>query len=143
MSDTPPAAPSRPTLRMRLPFIGCAVALLAAAMAIGISDNPPGILLAFASSILVVLALTVGWQHPRKHYYLFVGSFLAFAVTAVLHNVFEAVASVAGVPWLKSAGEFIGAAFFLVAIFLCPAGIVVGAVGGIASMLRRKPPAAA
>lgn len=143
MSDAPPDAPTRPSLRRRLIFLGCAVVLLAAAVLVGIADNPPGLLLAFASSILVVLALTTGWQHPRKHFYLFVGSFLAFALTAVLHNVFEAAASVAGVPWLKAAGEAMGVTFFLVAIFLCPAGIVVGAIGGIASLLKRKPSAAA
>jgi uncharacterized membrane protein YdcZ (DUF606 family) len=141
MSDAPQDALTRKNLRRRLIFLGCAVVMLANAVLVGIADNPPGLLLAFASSILVVLALTTGWQHPRKHFYLFVGSFLAFALTAVLHNVFEAAASVAGVPWLRTAGGFIGAAFFLVAIFLCPAGIVVGAVGGIASMLRPKPPA--
>jgi uncharacterized membrane protein YdcZ (DUF606 family) len=143
MSDAPQDALTRKNLRRRLIFLGCAVVFLAAAMLVGIADNPPGILLAFASSILAVLALTTGWQHPRKHFYLFAGSFLAFALTAVLHNVFEAAAFVAGVPWLKTAGGFIGAAFFLVAIFLCPAGIVVGAVGGIASMFRRKRPAGA
>lgn len=143
MSDAPPNASARSTLPTRLIFIGCAVVLLAAAILVGIADNPPGLLLAFASSILAVLALTTGWHHPRKHFYLFVGSFLAFAVTAVLHNVFEAAASVAGVPWLKAAGGAIGATFFLIAIFLCPAGMAVGAVGGIASMFRREPPAAA
>jgi hypothetical protein len=143
MSDAPPDATTRPNLRRRLIFLGCAAVLLAAAMLVGISDNPPGLLLAFATSILVVLALTMSWHHPRKHFYLFVGSILAFAMTAVLHNVFEAAASVAGVPALKAAGEAIGVAFFLVAIFLCPAGIVVGAVGGIASLLRRKPTTAA
>jgi uncharacterized membrane protein YdcZ (DUF606 family) len=143
MSDVPPDAQPKPSRRKRLILIGCAVVLLVAAVLVGIADNPPGLLLAFASSILVVLALTWDWRHPRKHFYLFVGSFLAFALTAVLHNVFEAAASVAGVPWLKTAGGFIGAAFFLVAIFLCPAGMLVGAVGGIASLLRRQPPAAA
>ena len=142
MSETPPSASARPIVRLRLILFGCAVVLLAAAMLVGISDNPPGILLAFASSICVVLALTAGWQHPRQYLYLFLGSILAFVVTAILHNVFEAAASVAGVPWLKVAGGAIGAAFFLIAIFLCPAGIVVGAVGGITSMFRRKPPAA-
>jgi hypothetical protein len=138
MSDAPPDVSTRPNLRRRLPFLACAVVLLAAAMVVGISDNPPGLLLAFASSIVVVLALTTGWHHPRKHFYLFAGSALAFVVTAVLHNVFEAAASVAAVPALKAAGEAIGVAFFLAAIFLCPAGIVVGVVGGIASLLRRK-----
>jgi uncharacterized membrane protein YdcZ (DUF606 family) len=139
MSDVPPIPQARPVLRRRLIFLGCAVVMLANAVLVGIADNPPGLLLAFASSILVVLALTIGWRHPRRHFYLFVGSALAFAVTAILHNVFEAAASVAGAPWLKAAGEVIGVAFFFIAIFLCPAGMVVGAVGGIASMLRRRP----
>ncbi len=143
MSGVSPAKRFDPVLRRRLIYLGCAVILLGAAAVVGIADNPPGLLLALASSICVVLALTTGWQHPRKHFYLFAGSALAFAVTAILHNVFEAAASVAGAPWLKAAGEAIGAAFFLIAIFLCPAGMLVGAVGGIASMFRRKQPAAA
>jgi hypothetical protein len=139
MSDVPPIPQARPLRRKRLIFFGCAVVMLANAVLVGIADNPPGLLLAFASSILLVLALTTGWHHPRKHFYLFAGSLLAFVVTAVLHNVFEAAASVAGAQWLKAAGEAIGAAFFLIALFLCPAGLLVGAVGGIASMLRRRP----
>lgn len=139
MNDDPTPVPARPSLRGRLALLGGAAVLLAAALLVGIADNPPGLLLAFLSSICVVRALTLGWRHPRRHFHLFVGSFLAFAAAAVLHNVFEAAASVAEAPALQAAGEALGVAFFLVAIFLCPAGIVVGAVGGIASLVRRRP----
>jgi hypothetical protein len=142
MIDKPRTGPAKPILRLRLIFLGCAVALLAAALWVGISDNPPGIGLAFLSSVAVVLALTMGLRTPRQYVYLLLGSLLLFVVTAILHNVFEAAASVAGAAWLRSAGEGVGVFFFLAAIFICPAGIAVGGVGTIAAMLRKRPPAA-
>jgi hypothetical protein len=139
MIETPESGTAIPTLRLRLIFLAVAAALLGAALAVGISDNPPGIALAFLSSIAVVLAVTMGLRTQRHYAFLLLGSLLFFVVAAVLHNVFEAAASVAGVPWLKTAGEAIGVVFFLVAIFLCPAGIVVGLVGLIGKARRRTP----
>jgi hypothetical protein len=136
MTGEPKTTTRKPGMRLRLLYLGGAVALLGAALAVGISDNPPGLLLALFSGIAVVLGLTLG-LHTRRHYEkLLLYSLLAFVLAAILHNVFEAAASVAGAAWLKAAGEAIGVAFFLGAIFLCPAGIVVGGVGTVVRMLR-------
>jgi hypothetical protein len=142
MDETPASGTAKPTLRLRLILLAAAAALLGAALALGISDNPPGIALAFLSSIAVVLALTMGLRTQRHFAFLLLGSLLLFVVAALLHNVFEAAGSIAGAAWLKTAGEAIGVVFFLVAIFLCPAGIVVGLIGLIGKACRRTPAAA-
>ena len=139
MNETPANGSARTTLRLRLTLLACAAVLLGAALVVGISDNPPGVLLAFLSSIALVTALAVGLRTKRQFEILLLASLLLFVGAAVLHNVFEAAASVAGAAWLKAAGEVIGVTFFLVAIFLCPAGIVVGLIGLIVKAWRRTP----
>ena len=142
MNETPANGSARTTLRLRLTLLACAAVLLGAALVVGISDNPPGVLLAFLSSIALVTALAVGLRTKRQFEILLLASLLLFVGAAVLHNVFEAAASVAGAAWLKAAGEAVGVTFFLVAIFLCPAGIVVGLIGFIVKAWRRTPAAA-
>jgi len=129
---------SRGASRRRLILLGSAGGLAAAAALVGIADNLPGILLVYLAGICLVIAVTPSWRHPRRHFLLFVGSGLGFVAAALLHNVFEALAAVAPSPALRSAMEALGVAFFLGAIILCPAGMVVGAVGGIASLVRRR-----
>ena len=139
MNDPLASNPRKPTTQLRLTLLVCAAALVAAALAVGINDNPPGLPLAFLSSIALVTALAVGLRTKRQFEILLLASLLLFVGAAVLHNVFEAAASVAGAAWLKAAGEVIGVTFFLVAIFLCPAGIVVGLIGLIVKAWRRTP----
>jgi hypothetical protein len=139
MSETPATQPKRSTMRLRLIFLACAIALLGGALAVGISDNPPGIALAFLSSVAVVLALTIDLRTLEHYLHLLLGSLASLVAAVILHNVFEAAASVAGAAWLRAAGEAVGVAFFLAAIFLCPAGIVVGGVGTFVKLLRPGP----
>ena len=142
MNDPLASNPRKPTTQLRLTLLVCAAVLLGTALVVGISDNPPGILLAFLSSIAVVTAFAVGLRTKRQFEILLLGSLLFFVGTAILHNVFEAAASVAGAAWLRAVGEAVGVIFFLVAIFLCPAGIVVGLIGLIVKAWRRTPAAA-
>ena len=142
MTETPTNGSTKTTLRLRLTLVACAAVLLGAALVVGISDNPPGVLLAFLSSIALVTAFAVGLRTKRQFEILLLGSLLFFVGAAILHNLFEAAASFAGAAWLKTAGEAVGGTFFLVAIFLCPAGLVVGLVGVIVKAWRRTPAAA-
>jgi hypothetical protein len=54
-----------------------------------------------------------------------------FVIFAVLHNVFEFIGK--GTFW-----EAIGGFFFLLAIFLCPAGIIIGGVGSIVLAIKSE-----
>lgn len=101
-----------------------------AALVVSISDNPPGIVLSFISSILLVLAFTHTLSNVKSYLILMLISLAGFVVAAILHNVFEAVGK-------GSFIEVIGVFFFLVAIFICPAGVVIG-IGGMISRALRK-----
>ena len=94
-----------------------------AALIVGISDNPPGILLCFMSSVLLVLAFTHNLNTVKSYLILLLISLAGFVVAAVLHNVFEALGK-------ETFLGIIGVFFFLVAIFICPAGVIIG-IGGM------------
>ena len=59
-------------------FLAIAAALAAAAGLVGISDNPPGILLAYGAAAALVLAFVHPWRTSRQFRYLLYGSFLGF-----------------------------------------------------------------
>ena len=101
-----------------------------AASVIGISDNPPGIALAFLSTIALVVAFVHPWRTSKQFRYLIYASGLGFVLFAVLHNVFEAIASKVGETSLAY-GLLNGAGVtsFLIATLVCPSGLLVGAIG--------------
>jgi hypothetical protein len=119
-------------------FAVCGV-LAIAAKAIGISDNPPGLLLAFLSASAFVLVFVHPWRTSKQFRYLIYASVLGFIVFVFLHNVFDFVASKSGgagiVPGLLG---ITSAAFFIVATLLCPATFIVGAVGSVAMFIRSR-----
>ncbi len=120
-----------------------------AAGALGVSDNPPGILLALAAVIALVLAFVHPWRTSKRFRYLSYAAGLGFIVFAVLHNLFEALAaSAASTTLLRGSLEALAVVAFLVAILLCPPCLLVGAVGAVVMAIRRRrqtvpaPPAA-
>jgi len=124
-------------------FAVCCV-LSAAAAVVGISDNLPGILLAFGAAIALVLAFVHPWRSAKKFQHLLLGSVIALVVTGVLHNVFHGAADMAeGIVVLKGLLQGLGVAAFLIAILICPPAILVGLVGSVLMSIRnrRQPPA--
>jgi hypothetical protein len=120
-------------------FLGIAAVLAGAAAVVGISDNPPGILLAYGAAAALVLACVHPWRTSRQYRYLFYGSAAAFIVLAVVHNVFEVVAGRIGGPGLVYALlQVIQVAAFLIAILICPPAILIGLVGGIVMWIRNR-----
>jgi hypothetical protein len=120
----------------------CGVLAIAASV-IGISDNPPGLVLAFLSASAFVLVFVHPWRTSKQFRYLIYVSGLGFIVFAVLHNVFEAIASKLGGSGLVCGLlNGVGVVFFLIAILLCPPGLLVGIVGAVimASRGRHSPP---
>jgi hypothetical protein len=105
--------------------------LLGATAVVGISDNLPGALLCYGGITCVVLACVMHWRRPRSFFLLLGWSFLGFFVSAILHNLLYGLGqALPGLPawvlWLIEAGHV---AFFLVAVLLCPPGILVGLIG--------------
>ena len=130
------------THRNRVVSVVCvaiAGVLAAAAGLVGISDNPPGILLAYGASAALVLAVVHPWRSSRQYRYLIYASVLGFVVFAALHNVFEVVAGRMGGPgFLYAMLQGIQVAAFLIAVLICPPALIIGAVGAVVMSVRNR-----
>jgi len=116
----------------------CGLSAIAAA-AVGIDDNPPGILLAFLAATSFVLAFVHPWRTARQFRSLLYASVLGLALFVILNNVFAAVAhnsATAGALQILLQGLAV-AAFFL-ATLISPAAFIVGAVGSVAMFIRSR-----
>jgi hypothetical protein len=117
--------------RLTLLLLVICGALAAAAGVVGIDDNLPGQSLAWLSAIALVLAFVHPWRTARRFLLLIGASALGFVVFAVLSASME------------NAGVFGGGVFFLLALFLCPAALLVGIIGAVVTSrrVRHSPPA--
>ena len=113
--------------------------LAIAAVAVGIDDNPPGILLAFLAATAFVLAFVHPWRTSRQFRRLLYTSALGFVVFGLLHIVCEAIASNGGgLGLVQDLLNGAGAVFFLIAVLVCPPGMLVGAVGAVVMSIRNR-----
>ena len=99
---------------------------------VGISGNRTGITLCYIATTALILAFTHMWRKVKNFVILLVASLFGFVIFVVLHNLFYALAELAtDIIVLRYLLEFLHAAFFLIALILCPSGLVVGAVGSL------------
>ncbi len=117
---------SKPHLRRTLLFLAMCGALAAAAGVVGIDDDLPGLSLAWLSAVALVLAFVHPWRTSKRFLLLAGVSALGFVVFAVLSAVME------------NAAVFGGGVFFLLALFLCPAGFVVGIIGAVGTFFASR-----
>jgi hypothetical protein len=86
-----------------------------------------------------VLAVVHRWRRPRSFLKLMIWSLVGFVVFAVLHNLGYAAAEYFGdVAIVHGAFEVLHVGFFLAAVMLCPAGVIVGAVGAVVMWIRAR-----
>jgi len=125
--------------KITLVFLWIFCLSLASAFIVGISGNRMGIMLCYMATAALVLALTHRWRKMKKFLILLVASLIGFPVFVVLHNVFYGLAELAGnIIVLRGLLEFLHAAFFLIALMLCPCGAAIGAVGSLVLLCRRR-----
>jgi hypothetical protein len=118
-------------------LLGGTVVLTVAALWVGISDNPPGIVLLYLAGLALVLAGTHRWKSSRKFGRLFLAALLAFFILAVVHNFTEVGAErIAHIPVLSWPLMAVAVVSFLAAIIVCPMACLVGAVGWIVNLGR-------
>ena len=114
---------------------------LIAAFIVGISDNLSGLGLCYAAAISIILAFVHKWRKVKYFLFLLGASLVSFPVFVVLHNVFYALGQIAAdIIVLSQSLEFLHAVFFLIAVLVCPAGFLIGALGSIvaAAMYLKK-----
>ncbi len=112
-------------------YLTISIILIIAALIVGVDDNPPGIVLCFIGSILFILAFTYSWKKAKPFLLLVVFSLVGFVISVILQNVLEAI----GGEGTLLGG--IGVVFFLIAIFICPAGFLVGIGGSIIKSFKK------
>ena len=120
-------------------FLAICCASATAAVVVGISDNPPGILLAFGAATALILAFVHPWRTAKQFGLFLCASVGCFVMFGILHNVFEGVAGeVAGMRALQVLLQGLGVAAFLLAVLICPPAILVGAVGSVVMFIRNR-----
>ena len=95
---------------------------------------------------LALLVLAVRWPARTllRTFWILAGASVAgAALGSVLHNAFYALATVTGKwPILNGTMEVLEVAFFLISVLLCPLAFLVGTVGAIVIVVRRRGAAA-
>jgi uncharacterized membrane protein (UPF0136 family) len=126
--------------KMTLILLAICGLLAIAAVVAGINDNPPGILLAFLAATAFILAFVHPWRTARKFMFLLLASVLGFVLFAILNIILD---SVAQNPATSSAlqdliqSPAINAMNLIIAM-ICPAALLVGAVGSVAMFIRSR-----
>jgi hypothetical protein len=114
--------------------------LAIAAVAVGIDDNLPGILLAFLSAIAFVLAFVHPWRTARKFVFLLLASVLGFVLFVILNIALDSI-----IQNPKSSRTLqdliespIANALNIIIAMVCPAVFMVGAIGSVTMFLRER-----
>lgn len=109
------------------------------AAALGIDDNPPGLLLAYLAAIAFVLAFAHPWRTARPFLLLLLASVIGVVLFIILNNLFAAVAHDPAVmgAFQKLVQGLAVLAFFL-GTMIFPAGFIVGALGSVVMFIRNR-----
>jgi hypothetical protein len=126
--------------KMTLILLAICGLLAIAAVAAGIDDNPPGILLAFLAAIAFVLAFVHPWRTARQFMILLLASILGFVLYIILNIILDTAAqdpATAGA--LQGLLESpVANALSIIIAMICSAAFSVGAVGSVAMFIRNR-----
>jgi len=99
-----------------------------------------GVILVMLGSVLIGLTLVQKVEGKLKKFLILTGASAAgFFIFVLLHNIFYALeqitSHIAILSYLMKAFEVI---FFLIAIFACPIGFIIGAIGTIVMFNKKR-----
>lgn len=116
----------------------CGLSTIGAA-AIGIDDNPPGVLLAYLAAFAFILAFAHSWQTARMFVLLLLVSVIGLVLFIILNNFFAAVAhNPATVGTFQKLMQGLAVSAFFLGTLVFPAGFIVGAAGSIVMFIRNR-----
>lgn len=125
--------------RTWMPFLAVGCIALASALLVGVDDNVPGVVLVYVASASFILAVSHRWRTARRFVILLIASLVGFLAAAVLHNLLYGLGEVArDVLVVKTVAEVLHVSFFLIAIFLCPVGVLIGTIGSLIMWRRTR-----
>jgi membrane-anchored glycerophosphoryl diester phosphodiesterase (GDPDase) len=124
--------------KMTLILLAICSLLAIAAVAVGIDDNLPGILLAFLAATAFVLAFVHPWRTAKKFLFLLLASVLGFVLYIILNIILDSVAqnpATSGALQDLIQSPVVNALSLIIAM-VCPAAFIVGAVGSVVMFIR-------
>ena len=125
--------------RITLLLIALAIIAITIGLIIGISDNPPGIIILYAGILLLIISFIHTWRKIRPFLILLLISSVAVPVFVVLHNIFFGIAELnSDARLLYEVLSFFDAMSFIIALIICPSGIVVGLGGALILFIRSR-----
>jgi len=118
--------PFTPTL------FGLGITLIVIALFIGISDNPPGVGLAYLGIAILCFSMIHHWRGARDFWTLLAVSVISFPVMVLLHNIFDTVnTQISPIPVLNQLLGGFSVIFFIGGVLIAPAVALVAIVGGL------------
>jgi hypothetical protein len=122
-----------------LTLLAVTAVLTGLALWVGISDNPPGIVLLYGAGVSLVLSGTHRWRSPKRFGFLLGASGVGFVLNVLIHNFSEVGAErITHLPVLAALLTAVSVVSFLLAIIVCPMGGLVGTIGGIATLVTGR-----
>ena len=129
----------RGRLKITLILLALSGILLIAAFVIGVAENPPGIILLYAGIFALILAFVYRWREVKKFKLLTLFSFIGIPIFVVLHNLSEVLgeksADIILLYYLLMGWSVLS---FLVAVIVCPAGLITGIIGIVVLTVKTR-----
>jgi hypothetical protein len=124
--------------KMTLILLAICGLLTIAAVVVGIDDNLPGILLACLAGIAFVLAFVHPWRTVKK-FFLLLASVLGFVLYIILNIILDVTAQASSTSALQDVLQSpVVNALSTIIVMVCPAALIVGAVGSVAMFFRNR-----
>ena len=100
----------------------------------------PFLIFSLLGAALIFLTIKGKVKGKLKKFLILTGASAAgFFVSTLLHNFLYALAIVTShIVILKYIFEFLHATFFIIAIFVCPPGFLIGVVGSIVLFIKKR-----
>ena len=125
--------------RATLVLIAMGCGFLAAALLIGVNDNPPGLALVYLAVAAWILAFARRWRRVRSFVILLGVGLVGFLLSVILHNLLYALSELAAdMVVLSRVLGFLGVVFFIFGVLVCPPGVLIGAVGSVVMAVRDR-----
>ncbi|NQV42109.1 MAG: hypothetical protein HQ506_07125 [Candidatus Marinimicrobia bacterium] len=127
--------------KLTVPIFGVGITLIIIALFIGISDNPPGVGLAYLGISFLCFSMIHQWRSARDYWTLLAISVISFPVLILLHNIFDTVNTQIGTMPLGN--QFLNGfavIFFVGGVLIAPAVALVGIVGGLYYLIFKQHP---
>ena len=114
--------------------------LIAVALIIGISDNPPGIWLVYLGVIFLSFSLVHHWREAGRFGTLLAVAVISFPVLVLLHNIFDTLNEKIGIiPVVNQLLGGLAAISFIGGVLISPAVVIVGVFGGLFYLFKKQP----